>query len=122
MKRGTSLHSRWYDGLRQRACPVRLLIDGERLLVESEHGDQPTLAYPLARVRWAGPAVRGERQALLPDGSLIRHPDAREWERWWSGQRPGAGARPGWPPSRRGVAIALLIALPVALALFALNR
>jgi len=111
MARGTPLITRWYDGFSPRARDVQLRIDGERLLVEPREPDRPTLAYPIARVRWPERRTHGQRQTDLPDGSLIQHTDAGEWDAWWARQGFVDSFVVGWQQSWRAVLVAVLVTL-----------
>ena len=91
------LESRWFDGHSPRARPVRLSIEGGDLVLHTEAGVK---RFPLAQVRWPERRSHGQRQADLPDGSLIQHADAAEWDAWWqqaSGMQEGAVV--GWMQS-----------------------
>ncbi len=74
------LPSVWFDGQSARAQGCKLRLDGDELVLETEQGER---RYALAQVRWPERLVHGKRQTDLPDGSLIQHEDAREWDAWW---------------------------------------
>jgi Zn-dependent protease with chaperone function len=100
-----ALHSQWFDGHSPRARPVRLLIEGGELVLQSEDGVQ---RFAVAQVQWPERRSHGQRQAELPDGSLIQHADAGEWDAWWqaaSGLQEAAVV--GWMQSWRATLISM---------------
>jgi Zn-dependent protease with chaperone function len=100
-----SLESRWFDGRSPKSHAVTLRIEGAELLMQTD--DDQARRYPLSRVRWPERRTHGQRQAELPDGGLIQHADAAEWDAWWlaSGQRDSAVV--GWMQSWRATLFAL---------------
>ncbi len=99
------LPSTWFDGRSPRAQACDLCIEGEELVLTLESGVR---RYPLREVRWAERRSHGQRQSELPDGSLIQHADAGEWDAWRqaSGQREGAVV--GWMQSWRATLVAMV--------------
>jgi Zn-dependent protease with chaperone function len=99
------IETRWFDGRSPKPHGVTLRIEGAELLMRADDGQERR--YPLARVRWPERRTHGQRQAELPDGGLIQHADAAEWDAWWqaSGQREGAVV--GWMQSWRATLFAL---------------
>lgn len=98
------LHSTWFDGQSPRAQACELCIEGS-VLVLTVNGSERR--YPVRQVRWAERRSHGQRQSELPDGSLIQHADAGEWDAWRqaSGQREGAVV--GWMQSWRATLVAM---------------
>jgi Zn-dependent protease with chaperone function len=93
------LDSQWFDGHSPRAQSVRLWIEGGELVLHTEGGVK---RFAVAQVQWPERRSHGQRQADLPDGSLIQHADAAEWDAWWqqaSGMQEGAVV--GWMQSWR---------------------
>jgi len=113
MPRGAPLATRWYDGASPRAHAVWLRIEGDALRIEPrEPGGQPH-RVPLRGVRWPERRTHGQRQTELPDGGLIQHADAGEWDAWWAEQDIGESFVVGWQQSWRGVLVALVVTLAV---------
>ena len=104
MNQAPRLVSTWFDGQSPRAQVCELCIDGNELVIALESGER---RYPLKQVRWAERRAHGQRQSELPDGSLIQHADAGEWDAWRhaSGQREGAVV--GWMQSWRATLVAM---------------
>lgn len=103
-----ALDSHWFDGHSPKARAVTLRIEGAELLVRVVDEDgRPTRHYPLKKVRWPERRTHGQRQAELPDGGLIQHANAAEWDAWWhaSGQRDSMVV--GWMQSWRATLVAL---------------
>ena len=80
------LVSTWFDGHSPRAQDCELRIEGTELVLSVDGGEH---RYPVRQVRWAERRSHGQRQSELPDGSLIQHANAGEWDGWRhaSGQR-----------------------------------
>lgn len=102
----TSLTSQWFDGRSPRAQPVSLRVEGAALLLQTLDGATGR-HYPLRSVRWPERRTHGQRQTELPDGSLIQHADAAEWDAWWRAQGFDDGAVVGWMQSWRGSLLAV---------------
>lgn len=104
MPAGPWLDTRWFDGRHPRPRPARLRIEGDEAVLAA---GEELRRYPLAQVRWPERRTHGLRQADLPDGGLVQHADAAEWDAWWraSGQREGLVV--GWMQSWRGTLAAL---------------
>ena len=98
------LLSTWFDGQSPRAQVCELCIEGNELVLTLVGSER---RYPLRKVRWAERRSHGQRQSELPDGSLIQHADAAEWDAWCtaSGQREGAVV--GWMQSWRATLVAM---------------
>lgn len=108
MREGGALESLWFDGHSPKAHAVTLRIEGAQLhLRVRDDATQAERHYPLKRVRWPERRTHGQRQAELPDGGLIQHANAAEWDAWWqaSGQRDSAVV--GWMQSWRATLVAL---------------
>jgi Zn-dependent protease with chaperone function len=97
------LATEWFDGRSPRPLRVWVHCDGGELVLRM-HGDAvtPERRYPLKQVRWPERRSYGARQTELPDGSLIQHADAAEWDAW--AQNNGRRESPvvGWMQSWRG--------------------
>ncbi len=98
------LPSTWFDGLSPRAQACEVCIEGDELVLTLVSGER---RYPVREVRWAERRSHGQRQSGLPDGSLIQHADAGEWDAWRqaSGQREGVLV--GWMQSWRATLVAV---------------
>ncbi len=104
MNTAPRLLSTWFDGQSPRAQACELCIDGNELVLTVDGSER---RYPVRQVRWAERRSHGQRQSELPDGSLIQHADAGEWDAWRqaSGQREGAVV--GWMQSWRATLVAM---------------
>ncbi len=100
-----ALHSRWFDGRSPRPHAVVLRVEGAELLVQA---DDTLRRYPLSRVRWPERRTHGQRQAELPDGGLIQHADAGEWDAWALASGLQESAVVGWMQSWRATLGALV--------------
>ena len=98
MQPGGPLVTRWFDGQHPRARSVRLRIEGDELLMHT--GDE-VRHFPLKEVRWPERRSHGQRQTDLPDGGMIQHADAAEWDEWWLAQGLPESAVVGWMQSWR---------------------
>lgn len=70
----------WFDGRRAEAQPVQLWLDGDALLLEAADGARHR--YARQRVVWPERTRHGQRQLLLPDGSVVQLVDASAWDQW----------------------------------------
>lgn len=98
------LVTEWFDGRSPRAHRAQLrCVNGE--LVVRVHGtpDGEERRYPLRQVRWPERRSHGQRQTELPDGSLVQHANAGEWDAWAVANGLREGAVVGWMQSWRGV-------------------
>ncbi len=103
-----TLDSWWFDGQSPKARAVALRIEGAELLVRVlDDEGTPARRYPIKKVRWPERRTHGQRQAELPDGGLLQHAHAAEWDAWWlaSGQRDSVVV--GWMQSWRATLVAL---------------
>jgi Zn-dependent protease with chaperone function len=103
------LATEWFDGRSPRPHRVWLRCEGDELVLRFERSaDAADRRHPLRGVRWPERRSHGARQAELPDGSMIQHGDAGEWDEW--AQRNGLreGAVVGWMQSWRGALGAVL--------------
>lgn len=98
MQPGGPLVTRWFDGQHPRARSVRLRIEGDELLM---HTGEEVRHYPLKDVRWPERRSHGQRQTDLPDGGMVQHADAAEWDEWWLAQGLPESAVVGWMQSWR---------------------
>lgn len=100
-----SLDSRWFDGRSPKPHAVTLRVEAGELLMRVDEAD--TRRYPLARVRWPERRTHGQRQAELPDGGLIQHADAAQWDAWAQASGLQDSAVVGWMQSWRATLAAL---------------
>lgn len=100
------LESRWFDGRSPKPHAASLRIEHGELLVQIDAQD--VRHYPVRGVRWPERRTHGQRQAELPDGSLLQHADAAEWDAWVQAHGLKDGAVVGWMQSWRTTLIALL--------------
>lgn len=100
------LESRWFDGRSPKPHAANLRIEHGELLVQVNAQD--VRRYPMRSVRWPERRTHGQRQAELPDGSLIQHADAAEWDAWVQAHGLKDGAVVGWMQSWRTTLIALV--------------
>jgi Zn-dependent protease with chaperone function len=112
------LRTLWFDGRSPRGRAVRVHLDGDELVLQplDVAADGPARRYPLRRVRWPERRTHGQRQTDLPDGSLIQHADAPEWDDWWAGQGLSESWVVGWQQSWRATVWAVVGAVAVVLA------
>ena len=106
MSEAPRLSSTWFDGHSPRAQVCELCIEGNELVLKMGGSER---RYPVRQVRWAERRSHGQRQTELPDGSLIQHADAGEWDAWRqaSGQRETAVV--GWMQSWRATLVAMAV-------------
>jgi Zn-dependent protease with chaperone function len=113
MRLGDPLQTLWFDGRSPRPRAVRLRLLDEQLFLEplDEAADGAPRRYPVRALRWPERRSHGQRQTELPDGGLLQHADAPEWDAWWAAQ----GQRESWvvglQQSWRAVAWALLLTI-----------
>jgi len=102
------LSSTWFDGRSPRAQVCELRIESHELVLRVEADER---RYPLRLVRWAERRSHGQRQSALPDGSLIQHAAAGEWDAWCqaSGQRDTRVV--AWMQSWRATLMAMVTTL-----------
>lgn len=101
---GGPIVTRWFDGQSPRARKVRLRIEGVELLMHT--GDE-VRHYPLSEVRWPERRSHGQRQTDLPDGGMIQHADAAEWDAWWLANHQPESPIVGWMQSWRATLVAM---------------
>lgn len=101
---GGPIVTRWFDGQSPRARAVRLRIEGAELLMHT--GDE-VRRYPLSEVRWPERRSHGQRQTDLPDGGMIQHADAAEWDAWWQTNHQVESPIVGWMQSWRATLMAM---------------
>lgn len=100
------IRTHWFDGRSPRGRSVTLQVLGGELLLRT-HDGLVEHRYALDHVRWPERRSHGQRQAELPDGGLIQHADAAEWDAWFhtSGLRQGVVV--GWMQSWRATFAAM---------------
>jgi Zn-dependent protease with chaperone function len=108
MPRGAPLLTRWYDGHSPRAHTVHVRLDGGTLVIEPRESTIGVQRHPISGVRWPERRTHGQRQTELPDGGLLQHADAAEWDAWWAEQGLDESFVVGWQQSWRCVLVALL--------------
>jgi Zn-dependent protease with chaperone function len=117
MDSGTpELSTEWFDGRSPR--PQRAWLrcaDGELILRLQGAPESETRSYALRRVRWPERRAYGLRQTGLPDGSMVQHADAGEWDAWALANVGREGRVVGWMQSWRG-ALGAMAATVVLLA------
>lgn len=102
---GPVLMTHWFDGRSPRAQEVQVWLDADHLWLQSDGLESH---YPRRKVRWPERSSHGQRQAELPDGSLLQHHDAAEWDRWWQGSEGQESVVVGWQQSWRATWWALI--------------
>lgn len=100
-----SLDTQWFDGRSPRARPASLRIEGDELLLGTDDGQ--VRRYPVKAVRWPERTTHGQRQTELPDGGLVQHANAAEWDAWWRASGLHERAVVGWMQSWRATLVAL---------------
>lgn len=101
---GEPIVTRWFDGQSPRTRKVRLRIEGSELLM---HTGVEVRHYPLSDVRWPERRSHGQRQTDLPDGGMIQHADAAEWDAWWQANHQMESPIVGWMQSWRATLMAM---------------
>jgi Zn-dependent protease with chaperone function len=104
MSAAPRLLSTWFDGQTPRAQVCELCIEGDELVLTLVSGER---RYPVREVRWAERRSHGQRQSELPDGSLIQHADAGEWDAWRQASGQPEGMVVGWMQSWRATLVAM---------------
>lgn len=107
----------WFDGRTAAARPVLAWLAQGRLHLADAAGEGGAElgSYAQADVVWPERQRHGQRQALLPDGSVLTGSDAAAWDAWRAsaGHRDGAVVRA--QQSWRGVLAALALLCAVLL-------
>jgi len=108
MEPGTSaeIRTHWFDGRSPRGRSVTLQVLGNELLLRT-HDRLIEHRYPLDGVRWPERRSHGQRQTELPDGGLIQHANAAEWDAWFQASGLREGAVVGWMQSWRATVAAM---------------
>lgn len=101
-----TLQTQWFDGRSPRGRSVRLWVQGDELLLQTHDGETER-RYPLDGVHWPERRSHGQRQAELPDGGLIQHANAAEWDAWWQANNGRESVVVGWMQSWRATLIAM---------------
>ena len=110
------LRVEYFNGHSARALPAEIWLEQGELHLQAQ-GEAHSPRYPQQAVRWPERQRHGQRQAQLPDGSLLSTKDAAAWDDW---ARASGLAEPGivrWMQSWRhvGAALILLVALLIGL-------
>lgn len=105
MTRATALQTSWFDGRSPQAQPVTVWLDGDHLVLR--RGAQET-RYASSAVRWPERSSHGQRQAELPDGSLLQHADGAQWDDWWAHSGGQVSRVVNWQQSWRATLWAVL--------------
>lgn len=92
------LSSTWFDGRSPQARPCSLRLEADDLVMDTDLGER---RYHVAQVRRTERSTHGQRQAHLPDGALIQHTDAAEWDAWWRDNGWQEARVVGWMQSWR---------------------
>jgi len=100
-----TLSTAWFDGRSPQAHVVTVCLDGDELVVQTPTGER---RYARAQVRWPERQTHGQRQTELPDGGLLQHTDAAEWDAWWRASDGPESRVVGWQQSWRATVWALL--------------
>jgi Zn-dependent protease with chaperone function len=100
------IRTHWFDGRSPRGRSVTLQVQGDELLLRTHDGFVEQ-RYPLSGVRWPERRSHGQRQAELPDGGLIQHAHAAEWDAWFQASGLREGAVVGWMQSWRATFAAM---------------
>ena len=99
----TELRTEWFDGRHPRPHRVWVRREGDELVIRGVGGlDLPEQRYSLREVRWPERRSHGLRQTELPDGGLIQHGDAAEWDQWFASNGLRESPVVAWMQSWRG--------------------
>ena len=102
---GPLLRTHWFDGISPKGCSVTLQIRrnsaGATRVHLRSHDGATERDYAAADVRWPERRSHGQRQAELPDGGLIQHARAAEWDDWAQASGLRQGRVVGWMQSWR---------------------
>lgn len=71
------------------------------------HTGEEIRSYPLRDVRWPERRTHGLRQTDLPDGGMIQHGNAAEWDAWWLSHGLAESHVVGWMQSWRATFAAM---------------
>ncbi len=99
------LETQWFDGRSPQAQAASVWLDGDELVLSTAQGER---RYPRRAVRWPERQTHGQRQAELPDGGLLQHAQAAEWDDWWAASGGAQSRVVGWQQSWRATAWALV--------------
>lgn len=100
---GTELATEWFDGRTPRPHRVWVRCDGDAFWVRlQDDASVPVQRHALEQIRWPERRSHGLRQVELPDGSLIQHADASEWDAWARVNGLRESKVVGWMQSWRG--------------------
>jgi Zn-dependent protease with chaperone function len=112
------LRTEWFDGRSPRPQRAWVRCSGGELIVRlHEAPENANRHYPLRQVRWPERRAHGLRQTDLPDGSMIQHGNAREWDDWALANGLHEGRVVGWMQSWRsalGAVVGTLVFLAAA--------
>lgn len=99
------LVTQWFDGRSPQARTVQVWLEGDSLWLKC---DENEARYPRREVRWPERSSHGQWQAELPDGSLLQHDDAAEWDQWWRQSGGHESVVVGWQQSWRATVWAVV--------------
>ncbi len=99
------LWTHWFDGRSPQARSVQVWLEGDSLWLKC---DGKAIPYLRAEVRWPERQAHGQRQTELPDGGLLQHTDAAEWDAWWRSSGGSESQVVGWQQSWRATVWAVV--------------
>jgi Zn-dependent protease with chaperone function len=99
----TELRTEWFDGRQPKPHRVWVRRVGDELVLRGMSALEPNeQRYRLRDIRWPERRSHGLRQAELPDGGLIQHGDAGEWDQWFAANGLRESPVVVWMQSWRG--------------------
>lgn len=110
-----TLAVQWFDGVHPVPRPARLQLEDRRLLLRPDDGTPPQ-DYPADRLRWPEPLRHGQRQILLPDGSVVVCTDAPTYDAWLQGSGRQHGVIARWQQSAWLTVLTLVLLVGVLFA------
>ncbi len=99
------LETQWFDGRSPQAQAASVWLDGDELVLSTAEGER---RYRCRAVRWPERQTHGQRQAELPDGGLLQHAQAAEWDDWWATSGGAQSRVVGWQQSWRATVWAVV--------------
>lgn len=104
-----SLAAQWFDGRSPAARTVTVRMEGAELCVDDAATGAALTRAVAARVRWSERQRHGQRQAELPDGTLLTAIDSGAWDAWRRASGPRDSAVVRAMQSWRGAVFAMVI-------------